>query len=260
MDKSDVIVDIVVNGKPVKKHSHDDKTFIEARSGTEYSVKISNNYWARQLAVITVDGVNVISGEPAGSGVGQGYIVSGYGTIDIKGFRKDTNSVGAFKFTKKGNSYCNEKGLGGNNGVIGVRIYAEKQKPILVAYRAEVPRGSYYKGTVDCISQKSFGDVSGTFADTSNTYTDNNVLLSYTTSVNQTSPDFDLGTTWGKQINDSVTYVTFDTDENSYNDYIIFYDTKQNLQKIGIQFNQEKQVFYPTAFGAFAKPPKGWRG
>lgn len=260
MDKNDVIVDIVVNGKPVKKHSHDDKTFIEARSGTEYSIKIKNNYWARQLAVITVDGVNVISGEPAGSGVGQGYIVSGYGTIDIKGFRKDTDSVGAFKFTKKGNSYCNEQGLGGNNGVIGVRIYAEKQKPIIVGYKLDndrgIPRRILCKSSVSDISQKSF---TLSQPDMANTYSvsDDNVLCSYNTS---NSPDFDLGTTWGKQINDSVTYVTFDTDENSYNDYIIFYDTKQSLQKIGIQFNQEKQVFYPTAFGAFAKPPKGWRG
>ena len=124
-------VEVLVNNSPVRQHNHNGNTYIEARAGTEYSIKIKNSDHNRKLVVITVDGVNVITGEPQPESIGQGYIVRAYDSLDIKGFRKDMSSVGAFKFCKSGGSYCNEKGLKGNNGVIGVRIYDEKVVPLI---------------------------------------------------------------------------------------------------------------------------------
>lgn len=271
-------VEIIVNGKTVKQYTHQGKVYIEARSGTEYSIKIKNDAWNRKLAVITVDGVNVITGQPQDEGVGQGYIVKGYDSIDIKGFRKDSDSVGAFKFTKKGNSYCNEQGLKGNNGVIGVRIFAEKERPVVMYRSITIPRielGCHTKGFVDT----SIDDIGptgpvGPLGPLGEAGIDN---VTYTTSVSnprtldfmnvkcscssdKASPDFDLGTTWGQKINDAVTYTSFDTEPQYHTDYVIYYDTRSNLEEIGINFRKEKEVFYPKAFGAFATPPKGWRG
>jgi len=250
----DTHVEVLVNGKTVRQYQHGAATYIEARAGTEYSIKIKNDTYCRKLAVITVDGLNVITGTIQPDDIGQGYILNARGSLDIKGFRKDTDTVGAFKFCKQGSSYCNEKGLKGNNGVIGVRLYDEKVREVL--YRttwnglkssgSESVPGTWYSSSspID-MSMKSLRDIGA-----------RDIKCCYASSV---SPDFDLGTTWGTKINDSVTYVDFEANKSDYTDHIIYYDTKANLEKIGICFKETTQV-YPKAFGAFATPPKGWRG
>ncbi len=260
---TDTHVEIKVNGKSVKQYRQEGNTYIEARAGTEYSIKINNDSWGRKLAVITVDGVNVISGQPQDEGVGEGYIVNARNSIEIKGFRKDTSTVGAFKFCKKGNSYCNEKGLRGNNGVIGIRIYAEKSLPIMFrsintydnndVYGHKDTSGiPPYTGRPD-IYCKSIMDSS-----LSTMKSNDPVQCCYTSSIN--TPYFDMGTTWGQKIDDSVKTVEFEHETYVHAEHIIYYDTRENLEKIGICFKEEKQVAFPKAFGAFAQPPKGWKG
>ena len=58
----DTHVEVLVNGKTVRQYQHGAATYIEARAGTEYSIKIKNDTYCRKLAVITVDGLNVITG------------------------------------------------------------------------------------------------------------------------------------------------------------------------------------------------------
>ena len=262
-------VEVLVNGRPVKQHTHTGytrygNTYIEARAGTEYSIKIQNGEWKRKLAVITVDGLNVITGEPQPDSIGQGYIVGARDSLEVKGFRQDMSSVGAFKFCKSGGSYCNEKGLKGNNGVIGVRIYDEKYVPTTY-YKSESVFGDnpylrkgpsittpWTQPPIMCKSSLNDSDM------LSRSVMDSNVTCSY--SSNTSSPDFDLGTTWGKKINDSVVNVEFDAVETPTATCTIYYDTKENLEAIGVVFKKEKEVCFPKAFGAFARPPKGWKG
>lgn len=141
-------VEITVNGKPIKQYSHKGNTYIEAKIGTEYNIRIKNDSHRRKLAVVTVDGLNVITGQPhSANDIGEGYIVGAYDSFDIKGFRKDMNSVGAFKFCQSGKSYCNEQGLKGNNGVIGVRIYDQKVNEIVFGNTR--PKHPFYWGGED---------------------------------------------------------------------------------------------------------------
>lgn len=258
-------VEILVNGKPIKQYQHNGKTFIEARIGTEYTIKVKNSSCFRKLAVITVDGLNVITGNPYTSNSdNQGYIVSPYDAIEIRGFRKDMNSVGAFKFCQSGHSYCNEKGLKGNNGVIGVRIYDERNNWTTSINEIEKinQQNKPQKPQIDPwdIKPWKLSDLDSTDATKGYNnidYTNNYYSSAVTCSTS--SPEFDVGTTWGKQINDKVVNSTFDINENIFIDYVFYYDTKKNLEKIGIKFIKEKSVYYPSAFGTFAKPPKNWK-
>ena len=139
-------VEISVNGKPVKQYTHQNNIYIEARAGTEYTIKVKNDAYQRKLAVITVDGLNVITGKPQVDGIGQGYIVGSRDAITIRGFRQDMETVGAFKFCKKSGAYCNEQGLKGNNGVIGVRIYDEDMASSLGKFMKDSSWGTLVKG------------------------------------------------------------------------------------------------------------------
>ena len=56
---------VLVHGKPVKEIPHLGETYIEGRIGTEYAIRFKNNSLRKVMAVISVDGVNVVTGEPA---------------------------------------------------------------------------------------------------------------------------------------------------------------------------------------------------
>ena len=263
MNRSDYQVDILVNQKPVRQYFHNGRTYIEAKIGSEYSIRIKNNSYSRKMAVVTADGVNVVSGEAQSSGVGRGYIIRGMDSIQINGFRKDLNEVGAFKFCAKSNAYCNEKGLAGNNGVIGVRIYDEKTAPIMV--------GGYDWSEITNINNDSGYIVTQYPAVYYSSTTTDSPQLGFqcsTSAMNclrsapmpQNTPDFNAATSWGQKIKDSAIEVSFEENPNSYEEFSIFYGLKRDLQKIGICFEKKTAVSkeHPKAFGVFCQPPSGW--
>lgn len=129
----DTEVEILVNGKPVKKFSHNGKTYIQANKGSEYSIRVKNNSSSRRMFNVSVDGINVVNGEAAGK-IPFGYVLNGYSSYEIKGFRTSNEEVHPFKFNDKQASYAaKSEETGGdvsNCGVIGVQVYEEKAKPL----------------------------------------------------------------------------------------------------------------------------------
>lgn len=120
-------VDILINDKPVRKIPFQDKIFIEARHGQEYSIRVKNNAWQRILGVFSVDGLDALNGKPADEN-GNGYVINGYNSLNLEGFRVSNEKIAKFVFATKEASYAAEKGDGSekNVGVIGVRIFNEK--------------------------------------------------------------------------------------------------------------------------------------
>ena len=101
-----------------------------ARRGSEYSVRIRNINGGRLLAVTSVDGVNVISGETA-SPAQSGYVLDPYACADIAGWRKNLARTAAFYFTELPDSYAARTGRPDNVGVIGVAVFRERIPPVL---------------------------------------------------------------------------------------------------------------------------------
>jgi hypothetical protein len=82
----------------------------------------------RVLAVTSVDGVNVVSGETAGWDQ-TGYVFSGGDRYQIAGWRKSDAEIAQFTFTASPNSYAERTGRPANVGVIGVAIFRERPQP-----------------------------------------------------------------------------------------------------------------------------------
>jgi len=118
---------VLVNGKPVKEYAHEGKTFIEAKEGSRYSLKLNNNSCNRAMAIFSVDGVDVIKGKPAEK-TKSGYIIDPYSCVEIKGYRISDSEIAEFMFFKGQYSYATGKGKAYNNGVVGVRLIEEKQQ------------------------------------------------------------------------------------------------------------------------------------
>ena len=97
---------------------------IAGRPGARYAVRLVNTTGQRVLAVVAIDGVNVISGETAGTGQ-RGYVLEPWQRTEITGWRKSDNEVAAFEFTALSDSYAARTGRPQDVGVIGVAVFRE---------------------------------------------------------------------------------------------------------------------------------------
>ena len=121
-------------GRSLEVYQKDGRSFVVGAPGHEYAVRIRNNTGERILAVTSVDGVNVISGETA-SPDQSGYVIGPYGSVEIAGWRKSMERTAAFYFTDLGDSYAARTGRPGNVGVIGVAVFRERPQPPISYYR-----------------------------------------------------------------------------------------------------------------------------
>jgi hypothetical protein len=126
------LVDLAVvnraTGERIPVHAHRGRLYAAGTPGAKYSLLLSNKTGARVLTVVSVDGVNVITGDTAAPAQ-SGYVLDPWGSVDIGGWRKSMSEVAAFVFTALPESYAARTGRPGNVGVIGVAVFREYQAP-----------------------------------------------------------------------------------------------------------------------------------
>ena len=115
-------------GQELPVHWKDGKAYVVGRPGNEYQVVVRNRAGEDLLAVMSVDGVNVLSGETASTRQG-GYVLGAYEEARIAGWRKSMAETAAFYFTSLGDSYAGRTGRPANVGVIGVALFQRKYVP-----------------------------------------------------------------------------------------------------------------------------------
>ena len=297
MSLYDIEVEILVNGKPVKKFSHEGRTYIQANKGSAYSIKVKNNSFKRRMFTVSVDGINVVNGQPAGKS-DIGYVLSGYSSYEIKGFRTSNDEVHPFKFNDKQKSYAAKsdetQGDVSNCGVIGVKVFDEKEKPAPIIKHIHhhhkekeyIPYPVYPPNrpwtSPDIIwGTPTYRDGTPQYTLTANSSSyggrgmsaSNNVGGELTRSCNfmsvvqdsapveedygTTVSDWAAGTEFSKEsVTDKVSTTNFETG-NMVTVVEIFYDYKDGLLKKGVPIFKEVKVAAPQAFpSAFCKPPR----
>lgn len=119
-------------GRRLAVHWHEGRAYVVGKPGNEYQVSVRNRLREDVLAVVSVDGVNVISGETANPAQ-TGYVLSGGQSYDIVGWRKSLAETAAFYFTALPDSYAARTGRPDNVGVIGVALFRRKKTPQPIA-------------------------------------------------------------------------------------------------------------------------------
>lgn len=114
-------------GQVLPVHQHDGRHYVVGEPGHEYQLVLRNHGGGRLLAVASVDGVNVISGQTAATGQ-SGYVLEPHGATTVGGWRKSLDETAAFYFTAHRNSYAARTGRPLDVGVIGVALFREKQR------------------------------------------------------------------------------------------------------------------------------------
>ena len=110
---------------PLPTYQHRGNTWVAGQPGSRYAVRISNRSGERVLVVLSVDGVNAVSGETAATGQ-VGYVLAPWQTTEITGWRKSLSEAAAFYFTALPDSYAARTDRPDNVGVIGVAVFRER--------------------------------------------------------------------------------------------------------------------------------------
>lgn len=112
--------------------SHRGASWVAGRPGNRYAVRLTNRSGARVLVVLSIDGVNAVSGETAATGQ-TGYVLAPYQSTEITGWRKSLTESAAFYFTALPDSYAARTDRPDNVGVIGAAVFRERPRQVIHA-------------------------------------------------------------------------------------------------------------------------------
>ncbi len=99
-------------------------TYVAGEPGHRYSVRLQNLSAGRVLTVLSIDGVNAVSGASATPDQ-AGYVLGAWESTEVNGWRKSLDEVAQFVFSAPDDSYAARTGRPQNVGVIGIAVYRE---------------------------------------------------------------------------------------------------------------------------------------
>jgi hypothetical protein len=129
---ADISVYDRAEGRWLQVYRHEGRAYVVGKPGHEYHVRVANRLREDLLAAVSVDGVNVITGQTAHPSQ-SGYVLSPRGSLDIRGWRKSLSQTAAFYFTALPDSYAARTGRPDDVGVIGVALFRRKSEPKPIA-------------------------------------------------------------------------------------------------------------------------------
>jgi hypothetical protein len=218
---------------------HEGRAYVVGKPGNEYQVVVRNRSGEEVLAVVSVDGVNVMNGETA-SPSQAGYVIAPWGRLDVRGWRKSMDETAAFYFTSLGDSYAARTDRPANVGVIGVALFRARRvaPPPPVANAAPAPRAQYDKREM----HEPLRDRA----------------LESAPAQSMARPSAPLGTGHGRREDSPIRWVQFERATSEPAETVaIYYDSQRNLVARGIlqpSAGPRDPNPFPTAFA-----PDPWR-
>lgn len=211
------------SGQTLRAHYHRGEYWVAGRPGAHYAIQITSRTGARLLAVTSVDGINVISGETAAFAQ-RGYVFDPWTGYDIAGWRKSDAQIAAFTFTSIPRSYAARTGRPDNVGVIGVALFRERAAPVFVPPIAEAVPAPAPSARADMESVAK--EAADNAADTAGASQSRRERLAQAPS---------LGTGHGRREHSQVRNVAFEREREQPNELIrIRYDSHENLVAMGV--------------------------
>jgi hypothetical protein len=156
---ADALLDVQVvdldQGGSLGRIAHGGRDYVAGQPGHRFSVSMQNLTGERVLAVLSVDGVNAISGQSA-SASQAGYVLEPWQQVEIRGWRKSYSDIAEFYFTALPDSYAARTGRPQNVGVIGVAAFRERRREP-IAYQPAPMIGAREKSAADSSAGASAG-------------------------------------------------------------------------------------------------------
>jgi hypothetical protein len=217
------LVDVAVisraTGQRAPVYHHQGRLYVAGTPGERYAVHVANRTGGRVLAVVSVDGINAVTGETA-SPDQNGYVLGPRQSFEIAGWRKSTTEVAAFYFTQLPDSYAARTDRPDHVGVIGVAVFREHRPP----RPAVLPQPRPYARSEDAAREadSSAADAAGAPGEDA-------------AGPRPLRKDAKIGTGHGERERSEVVYTQFRRASSHPTETIaIHYDTRANLVARGI--------------------------
>lgn len=280
--------------RPLKTFKHQGKVLAIGEAGTEYAIVVRNHRGDRCEAVISVDGIDVLTGKTA-SVYARGYVIDGGSFLHLTGFRTDDRHVASFTFGDVESSYAAAKGNTSTVGVIGVAVYREKPTP-KVTYRSGWVNASYKGGQhtnhmrggiimgdhggfdpqatyglVDTPSAMFMGVDNGSQPVDTGYITTTSCVMNDAGGAHSVEPAKDLGTQFGREQESYTQEVMFERAASTPDEvFRVYYNSYAAMVAMGIpvptmpepmvRAKLNVDPFPATPKHGYCEPPKGWEG
>jgi hypothetical protein len=116
------------SGQTLPEYPFRGQHWVAGVPGHRYAVRLTNTSGERVLVVLSVDGVNAVSGQTAAPSQ-AGYVLGPWESTEIAGWRKSLDDIAQFVFTDLPDSYAARTGRPANVGVVGIAVFREYQPP-----------------------------------------------------------------------------------------------------------------------------------
>ena len=220
-------------GRRLQVYWHQGRAYVVGKPGNEYQLSLRNRAGDDVLAIVSVDGVNVISGQSA-SPQQSGYVLAPRGGMEVQGWRKNLSETAAFYFTPLADSYAARTGRPDDVGVIGVALFRKKYTP------PPAPIGSPFPGPYSSSSEKESSSGARSRQDAAK------------------PAESQLGTGHGRRETSHARYVNFERASSAPSEVIaLYYDSRANLVARGIirEPIPVAPLPYPRPFPGFVPDP-----
>ncbi len=239
-------------------YRHEGRYYVVGKPGNEYQVRVRNRSGGEILTVVSVDGVNAVSGETAAWDQ-TGYVLGAHQAYDVRGWRKSTDRIAAFFFTEHPTSYAARTGRPDNVGVIGVAVFRKRAEP---EARIELPRprqeppASWPREDSPFPADSDMGGGAGPGGARSAAEGMAQERRDSAPQAMRRSPS--IGTGHGRSEASHVTYTSFQRATPAPEDVIaIHYNTHANLVAMGVIRGAPPRVAAPAPFpGQFVPDPR----
>lgn len=234
------------SGAVLAQYPNRGRRYSPGMPGSRYAIRLSNRSSERVLVVLSVDGVNAITGDTAAFNQ-SGYVLSPGESFDITGWRKSDERIAAFEFTSLGDSYAARTGRPAHVGVVGAAVFREvyvpPPPPPPVVYEAPSPL-SRLNGAADAAPQAAPARESAGRADA------------------ERSARAKLGTGHGASEWSPIAHTAFQRRTVRPEQLLeIHYDSQANLMAAGIMPRPMAQLprSFPNSSGGYVPdPPPRW--
>lgn len=204
-------------GRSLDLHWHEGQRFVAGEMGSRYAITLNNLTPRRLLVVLSVDGVNAVSGETAHPEQ-AGYVLGPFQQAEIQGWRKSLSEVAAFRFAALPHSYAAQTGRPDNVGVIGIAVF-EEDRPLPPPPSPPVAKQSAPAGSAPAPSARA---EAGALADSGKSY-------------ERRAQAPALGTAHGERRYDPVASTVFRrASRHPAEVQRLYYDSRENLIAAGV--------------------------
>ncbi len=251
-------------------HYHRGEYWVAGQPGARYAIQIRNSRGPRVLAVTSVDGLNVLSGQTADFSQ-SGYVFESGQRYGIEGWRKSDSEIAAFVFTASGDSYAERVGKPRDVGVIGVALFRERAPVAIYSpprlekrQEAPAPAAAPSAATPSGSAQADNSARKAMPSAESNKHSERSADLS--TAAPAPAPTPKLGTAHGERETSIVSQTQFVRNSPQPDEIIrIRYDSHANLIAMGViphprhAHGHAAPNAFPGAAASYVPDPPAWR-